>query len=108
MGGGYRLPPITLVGELNMATLTDAEKALIRRRIAKLARENDVPITWIKAAINDAAQAVEDILDSAAFKSQTSTAMDTATQSYGITFTNTEKKWIGAYVMFTRYDKDKE
>lgn len=81
-----------------MATLTTAELVLLRRKAAEKARELDIPIRWVKGAINAAAQAVEDAMDAASFKSQVSSDMDTATSPFGVTFTNAEKKWIGAHV----------
>ena len=89
-----------------MATLTDAEKVKIRNVIAKKAAKSDVPVSWVKGAINDAAQAVEHILDSVAFQTQVSSDIDTASSSYGVTFTNAEKKWISAIVMDLKYVRD--
>lgn len=87
-----------------MATLTDQEKTKIRQTVARKAAEHDVPIGWVKGAINDAAQAVEDHLVDQA--SAISTEIDTATSPYGITFTNQEKKWIVALVMEMKYTRD--
>lgn len=89
-----------------MAVLTDDEKVKIRREIARIAAENSIPVSWVKGAIHDAAQVFEDILASAAFKTQVSDDMDTATSPYGITFTNQQKKWIGAMVMYVNYVRD--
>lgn len=89
-----------------MATLTDAEKVEIRKVIAKKATESDVPVAWVKGAINAAAQAVEDILSSGAFQTQVSDDIDTASAPYSVSFTNVEKKWISAVVMDLKYVRD--
>lgn len=89
-----------------MATLTVAEKQLLRNVAECKANEFDIPIRWAKAAINDSGQAVEIILDSAAFKTSVSNAIDAASTPYGVTFTNTEKKWIGALVMELKHARD--
>lgn len=89
-----------------MATLTNTEKVKIRKAIARKAAESDVPVAWVKGAINDAAQVVEDILASGAFQTQVSNAIDTASAPYSVTFTNAEKKWIGAVVMDLKYVRD--
>ena len=89
-----------------MATLTDEEKVKVRRVVARKAAEVDVPVSWVKSAVNDSAQAVEDILASAAFKTQVSNDIDTASTPYSVAFTNEEKKWIAALVMEVNYVKD--
>lgn len=89
-----------------MATLTDAEKVKIRNAIARKAATADIPIRWGKAAINAAAQAVEDLLVSSAVT--ISNAIDAATVGpYGITFTAAEKKWIVAWALSAKFDRDK-
>jgi hypothetical protein len=87
-----------------MATLTTEEKQKIRRGMERKAYEVGLNIRWIKAAANDAAQAVEDALQAA--KPSISTDIDTATTSYGITFTNAEKRYIGALVMEVLFSRD--
>ncbi len=89
-----------------MATLTTDEKVKIRRAVARKAANIGVPVSWVKGAVNDSAQAVEDILASAAFQTQVSDDIDTASTPYGVTFTNSEKKWIAALVMEINYVKD--
>jgi len=89
-----------------MATLTTEERALIRRRIAKKAIEQDVDIAWVKGAVNDAAQAIEDILTSATLQTQVSGAIDAAASPYGVTFTAQEKRWIVALVMSAKCNRD--
>ena len=74
-----------------MATLTDAEKVKIRNATERKANANGIPIRWSKAALNDAAQAVEDLLVSSA--ATISSTIDTATVGpYGVTYTAAEKK----------------
>lgn len=87
-----------------MATLTDAEKAQIRNAVARKATQEGVPIHWVKGAINDAAQAVEDLLVSSA--PAISNTIDDASQPYGVTFTADEKKWIVAWAVFMKYQRD--
>ena len=89
-----------------MAILTDDEKRIIRNAAERKANQADIPIHWVKAAIGDSAQAVEDILDSVAFKTSVSNAIDAAADVYGITFTNTEKTWLAALVMEVKYTRD--
>lgn len=89
-----------------MATLTDEEKVKIRRAAARKAANADIPIAWVKGAINDSAQAVEDILASTAFRTQVSTDIDAASSPYGVTFTVQEKNWIAALVMEVKYSRD--
>lgn len=87
-----------------MAILTTAEKTKIRQGIARKAAANDVPVSWVKGAANDAAQAVEDLLVSSA--TTISNVIDAATSSYGITFTAQEKKWIVALTVLAKHNRD--
>jgi hypothetical protein len=89
-----------------MATLTEDERLAIRKRAAEKAQEFDVPIRWVKAALNDSAQAVEDVLSSVAVQTAVSDDIDTASGAYGVTFTAQEKRWIAALVMATKYTRD--
>jgi hypothetical protein len=88
-----------------MATLSADEKTKIRRALADVAQANDIPITWVKAAVNDAAQAVEDLLVNNA--EAISTAIDTASQPHGVTFTVAQKKALVAWTLFVKYERDK-
>lgn len=87
-----------------MAVLTDDEKVKIRRGLEKWANDQGVPIAWVKAAVNDAAQAVEDALQS--MKISVSADMDTASQAHGVTFSNPQKKIIAAWVMELNHVRD--
>ena len=87
-----------------MAALTEDEKTEIRNLMEKKAQEMGVDLRWIKVAMDDTAQAVEDELQSA--KTSISTAMDTASQAHGVTFTGAEKKKIGALVLKKQYERE--
>jgi hypothetical protein len=103
-----------------MATLTNAEKRKIRNAVERKANKTDIPITWIKAAVHDAAQVIEDALSGddpilraecaptvgTGFDGITSSRIDTATTPHGVTFTNQEKKWLAAVVMEVKYTRD--
>jgi len=88
-----------------MATLTTAEKDAVMKALARYARANDLPVTWVKDAVRDAAQAIEDELTAA--QATISAAVDTATSPHGITFTGAQKKIIGAWVFNAKYGRDK-
>jgi hypothetical protein len=90
--------------EDEMATLTDREKTMIRNRAEQKATEAGVPIRWVKGALNDSAQAVEDLIVSSA--TAISNTIDAASQPYGITFTATEKKWIVALTVLMKHNRD--
>ena len=89
-----------------MATLTTEELVKIRRAAARKAARADVPISWVKGALNDSAQAVENVLSSVALQSQISSSIDAASSPYGITFTAQEKRWIAAMVMEVKFTRD--
>lgn len=89
-----------------MAALTDAEKVIVRRAAARKAREAGIPIRWGKAAINDSAQAIEDVLASAAVQTAINNAINAASGVYGITFTVQEKRWLAALVMEVKFTRD--
>lgn len=87
-----------------MATLTTEEKVKIRNAAARKANEAGVPIRWVKGALNDAAQAVEDLIVASAIP--ISNAINTASAPYGITFTATEKRWIVALTVLMKHNRD--
>lgn len=87
-----------------MAILTDEEKTKIRNAAARKADEIGVPIRWVKGALNDVAQAVEDLLVNNA--TAISNAIDAASEPYGITFTAAEKKWIVALTVLMKHNRD--
>ena len=89
-----------------MATLTADELTKIRRAAAYKAREQSVELRWIKACLHDSAQAVEDILASSALATQISSAIDSASSPYGVTFSAQEKRWVAALVMEVKYSRD--
>jgi hypothetical protein len=86
-----------------LTTLTIDEKRKIRNAAERKANSVGVAIHWNKTDINDAVQAIEDILDSPAFKTQVSDAIDAAAAT---TFTASEKKWLGGLVMWLKYGRD--
>lgn len=87
-----------------MATLTDEEKVKIRNAAARRANEAGVPIRWVKGALNDSAQAVEDLLANSALA--ISNAINAASEPYGITFTAVEKRWIVALTVLMKHNRD--
>lgn len=86
-----------------MATLTAAEKTLIRQMVAAGAN-GAYSVNYTKAQIDAAAQAVEDFLTNNA--AAISTAVNTATAP--VTFSAAQKKAIGAWVVFCKYQRDKQ
>lgn len=84
-----------------MAVLTNSEKAQIRNIL-----ERKFPnVTWPKAAVNDAAQVVEDFL--ADNQASVATSINTATVTpHGVTFTANQKKVLSAAVFYLKYVKD--
>lgn len=87
-----------------MAILTDEEKKKIRNGVERIADREGVSVHWVKGAINDAAQAVEDFLVDNA--STMSTEINTASQPYGVTFNADEKKWIVALTALMKHNRD--
>lgn len=77
-----------------MATLTLEERAELRNKAERLANQNGVPISYIKAEINAALQALEDWWETPATKAAASAAIDAATS---FSFTNQQKKIIGRF-----------
>lgn len=83
-----------------MAALTNLEKAHIRNIL-----ERKFPnATWPKGAVNDAAQVVEDFLTSN--QAAIGATINTATSTYGVTFTAAQKKVVGAAVFYEKYIRD--
>lgn len=89
-----------------MATLTDAEKVILRQAVARKAAEAGIPIRWVKACLHDTAQAIEDILSGLSLQNEVSNAIDGASSPYGVTFTAMEKRWITALVMEFKHTRD--
>ena len=103
-----------------MATLTTEEKNAIVKRAGVKSAAAGVSIRWVKQAIYDSAQAIEDAVSGdinltrtevpagpgIGFNIVVSGRIDTAASPYGITFTNAEKKWLFAYVMEQTYTRD--
>ncbi len=87
-----------------MATLTTAQKLLIQRYIENKATSSGSSVRWVKAALNAAAQAVENELTT--IQPIVASAMNVATSPYGLTLNATEKKWLGGLVMYVKYVKD--
>lgn len=87
-----------------MATITDQEKAQIRNAVERKAIQEGIAVYWIKAALNDAAQAVEDLLVNNA--AAISNVINNASQPHGVTFTANEKKWIVALTILMKYNRD--
>lgn len=86
-----------------MATLTDVEKLKIRRAAARKAVELGVPVVWVKAEMAGAAQAVEDVLDSAALQTSINSAIEGAAPGL---FSVAQKRWLVALVMEVKYTRD--
>ena len=83
-----------------MATITSQEKAHIRNLL-----ERKFPnVTWPKGAVNDAAQVIETFLSDN--QAAISTAVNTATATYSVTFTAAQKKVLGAAVFYEKYLRD--
>jgi hypothetical protein len=97
-----------------MASLTNNEKAQVRRFLAKKSA-----VTWLKAAINAAAQVIQDLEDGTYVIQQSdidpggttltqlgSTKIDAATAP--VVFTNQQKKWLRAKILELNFIKDSE
>lgn len=89
-----------------MALLTEQEKRKVRNYMERYANKNDAPITWVKVALEDSAQAFEDWL--IANQSGAAIAIQAAASPHGITWTSAELKQIGAVVFNQKYSRDKE
>lgn len=103
-----------------MATLTTEERNKIRNAAERKANANDIPISWVKGAINDAAQVIEAALSGdipiqrsecepitgTSFEVIVSARIDVATVPYSVIFTNQEKRWIFAYVCGAKSGRD--
>lgn len=86
-----------------MSVLTTQELDDIRLELNKHVNVKQAvwPSGTIKACINAALQAIEDWYETN--KSEGSSDIDTATFPYGVTFTNTEKKWLFRFWMYRKY-----
>ncbi len=87
-----------------MAALTEDEKVMVMQFMVLLATQNNVSVNYIKDVVRDAAQAVEDLLVSAA--STISTTINTATAPYGITLTADQKRWLVSKVFELKFVRD--
>lgn len=88
-----------------MAALTDVEKRIIRNFLERKATDTQVPVSWVKAAVNDGAQAIEDLI--VANAGAISSAIDAATTPHGVTFTAAEKKALVAKTLELKFVRDK-
>jgi len=86
-----------------MATLTEAEKVILRQAAARKAAELGVPVTWVKAQIHDAGQAIEDVLSSSAVQTALNNAIEGAAPGL---FSVAQKKWLVALVMELKHTRD--
>jgi hypothetical protein len=84
-----------------MATLTQNEKAKVRQFMQAKANIENVPITWDKDEVDTASQAFENSF--AADKPDLAAAIENAAPGV---FNGTQKKWIGAIVLYINYVKD--
>lgn len=83
-----------------MGILTNQEKTRIRNILeSKVASQS-----WAKAAVNDAAQAIEDFLVDNA--SAVSATINTASAPHGVTFTAPQKKILVAAVLYVKFLRD--
>ena len=82
-----------------MAVITPDELAAVRRRVAKKAKEKDVPIHWVKGEINATLQGLDDLFDSAAFASAISDKIEA--EAPGV-FDPNEKRYLFAYFLELR------
>lgn len=103
-----------------MANLTTEERTKIRRFMEQKANETAISVTWIKAAVNDASQAFEDLIDGTvviadseipvagkSFKILSKERMDAASTPHGVTFTNVQLKWIAAKTFELKFIRDR-
>ena len=89
-----------------MATLTAIQKQQVRNWMEQKALLSNVPVTWVKAAVDAAAQAVEDLLVSNA--TAISNAINAASTPHGVTFTVTQKRMLVALVFQARFLADRD
>lgn len=82
-----------------MATLTAAERAALRQRLA--AEHTGGAITWTKPQVDAALQAIEDWADANA--AGLATAINAATQPLGHTFTPAQKARLFLWWCWNRY-----
>lgn len=104
-----------------MATLTATEYAHLRNFMERWATANAVPLTWVKGAVNAAAQTVEDLLDGTVniiraeiatgdgtgLPAVVSARIDTATAPFSITFSAAVKKALVAKVFELKFIRDR-
>ena len=83
-----------------MAVLTALEKTHIRNILEKKFPN----VSWPKGAVNDAAQVIETFLSDN--QAAISTAVNTTTAPYSVTFTAAQKKVLGAAVFYEKYLRD--
>lgn len=83
-----------------MAVLTAEQLAEIRRAVAA---ESDPPITWTKAQIDAATQAIEDWWIANAVS--LNTTINAATVPLGITFTIAQKTRIGKFWLLSKFQR---
>lgn len=81
-----------------MAVLTNQEKA----RIRNILEQKFPSVTWPKAAVDAAAQVVEDFLTD----NQAAVAASINTATSPVTFTANQKKVISAAVFLMKYGRD--
>ncbi len=87
-----------------MAILTETEKIMVMRFMEKLATQSGQPVDYIKDVIRDAAQAVEDLIDSST--GAISNTINTATSPHRITLTANQKRWLVAKVLELKFKRD--
>lgn len=86
-----------------MAILTNTERDKIRNVIEHKANKASIPIVWVKAQLNSAAQAVEDII--AGRMAAISSAIDVAMSP--IVLTNLQKRFLVGKVLEAKFVKDR-
>jgi hypothetical protein len=86
--------------------LTPDERTQLRHFMERKAVNLAIPVSWVKSAVHDAAQAVADVLESAAFKTAISSAIDAATVPHNVTFTAVQKKALAAKVFEITFIRD--
>ena len=86
--------------------LTATQKDRARQWMAQKAKDASVPVTWVKAAVNDTLDAID--TDMTAHKATLSTAMNTASTPHGITWTAAQKKILFALWSEITFNTDKD
>lgn len=86
--------------------LTATQKQRVRNWAEEKARNSGVPVTWVKAAINDVCDAFDTfLLDNQA---SINTRINNASQPHGVTFTAAQKKILFALYCLAKYEQDKD